>query len=97
MQKIPWTNKYIEDAIHQNIKMKRSAVEYMDVTTLTNYRSDGHSGLYANNVKLMGPTPKNRQDCSHFCLPGVPDTWNELLFATLLARGQGVWGQPTGQ
>ncbi|KAG0558453.1 hypothetical protein M758_10G027600 [Ceratodon purpureus] len=94
MQKTPWTNKLIVDAINKNIKKKRSVVEFMDVTTSTDYRSDGHSGLYANDVKVMGPTPMNRQDCSHFCLPGVPDTWNELLYATLLARGHGVWGEP---
>jgi hypothetical protein len=94
MQETPWTNKYIEDAINKNIKTKRSAVEFMDITTSTNYRSDGHSGLYANDIKTMGPTPLSRQDCSHFCLPGVPDTWNEFLYATLLARGHGVWGEP---
>ncbi|XP_024377429.1 protein trichome birefringence-like 11 isoform X1 [Physcomitrium patens] len=94
MQPVPWTNKYIEQTIKENIKTKKGVVEFMDVTTSTDYRSDGHSGLYANDVLVMGPTPMNRQDCSHFCLPGVPDTWNELLYATLLARGQGVWGAP---
>jgi hypothetical protein len=24
------------------------------------------------------------QDCSHWCLPGIPDSWNELLYSTLL-------------
>ncbi|KAG6505065.1 hypothetical protein ZIOFF_037413 [Zingiber officinale] len=28
--------------------------------------------------------PKRFADCSHWCLPGLPDTWNELLFASLL-------------
>lgn len=93
LQQVPWTNKLIVEAIDQNIKTKRSAVEYVDITTSTNYRSDGHPGLYGNDVKVNGFPPKNRQDCSHFCLPGVPDTWNELLYAALLARGQGVWGK----
>eukprot|EP01018_Ginkgo_biloba_P012703 Gb_09995 [translate_table: standard] len=28
---------------------------------------------------------------SNWCLPGVPTTWNELLYASLLSRGVGVW------
>jgi hypothetical protein len=24
--------------------------------------------------------------CSHWCLPGVPDTWNELVYSFLLLR-----------
>lgn len=93
-QGIPWTNKYIVAAINDNINEKRGAVEFMDVTTATNYRADGHAGLYGKDVKIHGLPPKNRQDCSHFCLPGVPDTWNELLYAALLARGQGAWAEP---
>ncbi|KAM0902155.1 hypothetical protein ACQ4PT_019484 [Festuca glaucescens] len=26
------------------------------------------------------------EDCSHWCLPGVPDTWNELLYALFMRR-----------
>ncbi|KAJ1396052.1 PMR5 N-terminal domain [Sesbania bispinosa] len=31
-------------------------------------------------------SPLRFQDCSHWCLPGVPDTWNEILYAELLMR-----------
>ncbi|PPD70897.1 hypothetical protein GOBAR_DD32223 [Gossypium barbadense] len=30
------------------------------------------------------------QDCSHWCLPGVPDTWNELLYASLVKAGREI-------
>jgi len=86
MLETPWTNKHIVDTINQIVKRKRGAVEFMDITTATNFRSDGHPGSFSDLPPDRGP------DCSHFCLPGVPDTWNELLYATLLARGQGVWG-----
>ncbi|KAL2898366.1 Protein trichome birefringence-like 2 [Bienertia sinuspersici] len=23
-------------------------------------------------------------DCNHWCIAGVPDTWNQLLYTTLL-------------
>uniref|UniRef100_A0A166H5D8 Uncharacterized protein n=1 Tax=Daucus carota subsp. sativus TaxID=79200 RepID=A0A166H5D8_DAUCS len=26
------------------------------------------------------------EDCSHWCLPGVPDTWNELLYTLFMKR-----------
>ncbi|KAE8688474.1 hypothetical protein F3Y22_tig00110984pilonHSYRG00015 [Hibiscus syriacus] len=28
--------------------------------------------------------PATYADCTHWCLPGLQDTWNELLFAKLL-------------
>lgn len=49
----------------------------LDVTLLTQLRKDGHPSTYAG--------PGSRYvDCSHWCLPGVPDTWNEILYAVLL-------------
>ncbi|CAA6669026.1 unnamed protein product [Spirodela intermedia] len=54
----------------------------LNITQLTFRRRDGHPSLY-----YLGPTvmaPLHRQDCSHWCLPGIPDTWNELLYALSL-------------
>ena len=28
----------------------------------------------------------NPRECTHFCLPGVPDEWNRLLYALLKAQ-----------
>ncbi|CAM6016276.1 unnamed protein product [Sphagnum balticum] len=89
----PWTNMIMRNEVRRNMKKRKDAVTYLDVTTATNYRSDGHAGLYYRDNSVT-KTPNNKQDCSHFCLPGVPDTWNELLVATLLSKGKGTWGQP---
>ena len=51
--------------------MKRP-VHLLDITLLTQLRKDGHPSTYAG-LKLV--------DCSHWCLPGVPDTWNQLLYS----------------
>lgn len=59
-------------------------VTVLNVTTLSAYRSDAHVGQWSD----MPSVP----DCSHWCLPGVPDMWNELLFGYLLMEGRGVWG-----
>lgn len=58
-------------------------MDVLNITHMTSRRKDGHSSLYYMGPK-KGPAPLHRQDCSHWCLPGVPDTWNELLYALVL-------------
>jgi hypothetical protein len=60
-------------------------IEVLNVTSMTSQRKDGHSSLYYLGPD-EGPAPIHRQDCSHWCLPGVPDTWNEVLYALFLKR-----------
>ncbi|XP_042491559.1 protein trichome birefringence-like 41 [Macadamia integrifolia] len=49
-------------------------VYLLDVTELSLLRKDGHPSIYGFGA----------MDCSHWCLPGVPDTWNQLLYNGLL-------------
>lgn len=65
--------------------LRAGNVELLNVTVMTSHRKDGHSSLYYLGPKA-GPAPIHRQDCSHWCLPGVPDSWNELLYASFLRR-----------
>ncbi|KAI9181675.1 hypothetical protein LWI28_017416 [Acer negundo] len=55
----------------------------LNVTDMTSRRKDGHASVYYLGPET-GPAPIHRQDCSHWCLPGVPDSWNELLYALYL-------------
>lgn len=58
--------------------------DLLNVTEMTSRRKDGHLSLY-----YLGPSrlsPLQKQDCSHWCLPGVPDAWNELLYALFMRR-----------
>ncbi|CAI6008714.1 unnamed protein product [Closterium sp. NIES-65] len=48
---------------------------------LTDARVDAHVGSSLPAEMRVGETKK--EDCSHFCVPGVPDTWNEMLVAAL--------------
>ncbi|KAE9460594.1 hypothetical protein C3L33_07496, partial [Rhododendron williamsianum] len=59
-------------------------MDLLNVTFMTSRRKDGHSSLYYLGPKELAPF--HRQDCSHWCLPGVPDSWNELLYALFLKR-----------
>ncbi|XP_014502678.1 protein trichome birefringence-like 43 [Vigna radiata var. radiata] len=52
-------------------------VNLLNITALSQMRKDGHPSVY-------GFGGKRSMDCSHWCLPGVPDTWNLLLYATLI-------------
>ena len=66
------------------IKDMRVPVKLLNVTSLTNFRKDGHPSIYGKNLTPGKSVSKRRQDCSHWCLPGVPDTWNELIYASLV-------------
>ncbi|KAK9664808.1 hypothetical protein RND81_14G070000 [Saponaria officinalis] len=58
------------------------AVNVLNITVMSSRRKDGHLSLYYLGPGA-GPASAHRQDCSHWCLPGVPDSWNELLYAVL--------------
>lgn len=54
-------------------------VTLLDVTALSQLRKDGHPSVY-------GHGGHRDMDCSHWCLAGVPDTWNMLLYTALTAQ-----------
>ncbi|KAF7809317.1 protein trichome birefringence-like 2 [Senna tora] len=82
--------------VEQVIQKMRIPVMYMNISRLTDYRKDGHPSIY--RMEYKSETERNNaerfQDCSHWCLPGVPDAWNELLYASLLQHGKGTWTKP---
>ncbi|CAI0377008.1 unnamed protein product [Linum tenue] len=59
-------------------RVKRNKrVHFLNVTTLSHLRIDGHPATYNGAGGGM--------DCLHWCVAGVPDTWNQLLYLFLLA------------
>lgn len=69
-------------------KGMKNRVTYLNVTKMTDYRKDGHPSIYRkqNYSEEERRSPLSFQDCSHWCLPGVPDAWNEILYAELLVN-----------
>jgi hypothetical protein len=57
--------------------VRGTRIRLLDVTALSRLRDEGHISRYS-----IKATP-GVQDCLHWCLPGVPDTWNEILAAQL--------------
>ncbi|KAE8726611.1 Protein trichome birefringence [Hibiscus syriacus] len=73
------------------LKGMKTHVSYLNITRLTDFRKDGHPSVYRKHPKQKlsedeRKAPLKYQDCSHWCLPGVPDSWNELLYAELLVK-----------
>ncbi|XP_022724685.1 protein trichome birefringence-like 38 [Durio zibethinus] len=58
------------------LRMMKKPVYLLDITTLSQLRKDAHPSTYSGE--------HSGNDCSHWCLPGLPDSWNQLLYAALV-------------
>ncbi|CAN1760588.1 Protein trichome birefringence-like 13 [Linum perenne] len=54
--------------------VKWSSFQILDITHLSELRADGHPANAGG---------KKHDDCMHWCLPGVTDTWNDLFILQL--------------
>ncbi|KAM7250367.1 hypothetical protein ACFE04_022250 [Oxalis oulophora] len=90
LAKHPSKMKVLENVL----TVMKSPVLYMNISRLTDFRKDGHPSIYRKKYDTEEEkiAAVRSQDCSHWCLPGVPDTWNELLYVSLLKAGKGSWG-----
>lgn len=57
--------------------VKGTKVKILDITAMSQLRDEAHISRYSLQAS------NGSQDCLHWCLPGIPDTWNELLCAQL--------------
>ncbi|QCE13584.1 protein trichome birefringence-like 16 [Vigna unguiculata] len=65
------TDKVVANAV------KGTRVKILDITALSQLRDEGHISHFSISAK------PGVQDCLHWCLPGIPDTWNEILFTQI--------------
>ena len=56
----------------------QNPVTLLDVTTLSLLRKDGHPSIY-------GIGGASGMDCTHWCIAGVPDTWNQILYNIIVS------------
>ncbi|KAL5565176.1 hypothetical protein UlMin_028340 [Ulmus minor] len=85
----------IKDIVEDVLAELRVNVTLLNITQLSEFRKDAHTSIYGERKgKLLNKEqradPNNFADCIHWCLPGVPDTWNEILFAYLLKNHQNL-------
>ncbi|KAD6120328.1 hypothetical protein E3N88_11599 [Mikania micrantha] len=85
----PKMMRIIENSINE-LKTRGLKVEIINITQLSEYRKDGHPSIYRKQwdalTKEQLSNPSSYSDCIHWCLPGVPDVWNELLYAFIFQR-----------
>ncbi|KAJ8452917.1 hypothetical protein Cgig2_014680 [Carnegiea gigantea] len=73
-------NQVIEEAL------QGSSIQKLDLAHLSEYRADAHPAIWLGKkdaVAVWG------QDCMHWCLPGVPETWVDILSELIRHNIQG--------
>lgn len=73
------------------IKSMKIPVHFLNITILSEYRKDAHTSVHTiRQGKMLTPEqqadPANFADCIHWCLPGLPDTWNEFLYTRIISQ-----------
>ncbi|EPS63212.1 hypothetical protein M569_11574, partial [Genlisea aurea] len=69
----------------------KTPVHFLNITTLSEYRKDAHTSVYTIRqggkmlTREQQEDPDNFADCIHWCLPGLPDTWNEFLYTLIIS------------
>ncbi|XP_073157900.1 protein trichome birefringence-like 3 [Henckelia pumila] len=92
MKKRHWgtgSDKQIMGVVKGVIRRMKTPVILLNITQLSEYRIDAHSSIYTESGGRLltddeKADPLHHADCIHWCLPGVPDTWNQILYAHLL-------------
>ncbi|TKY47583.1 trichome birefringence 33 [Spatholobus suberectus] len=81
------SKKGIMQVIGEVFRKSKVPITFLNITQLSNYRKDAHTSIYKKQWSPLTPAqvanPVSYADCVHWCLPGLPDTWNELLFVKL--------------
>jgi hypothetical protein len=91
MKKKHWgtgSDKKIMSVVKNVVGKMKVPVTVINITQISEYRIDAHSSVYTETGgKLLTDEEKadpiHHADCIHWCLPGVPDTWNQIFLAHL--------------
>ncbi|TVU51330.1 hypothetical protein EJB05_02748 [Eragrostis curvula] len=87
----PTKMSILEEVLHG----MKTPVVYMNITRMADFRKEGHPLVYRGHKmsEQERKSPEVYQDCSRWCLPGVPDSWNELLYTQILVKQRQVMQQ----
>lgn len=88
---VQWFPRPMVSIIESTISEMRTPVKYLNITRLSEYRQDAHTSIYTTRkskflTNEQRSQPDEYADCDHWCLPGVPDTWNALLYAFIVLK-----------
>ncbi|KAL5550501.1 hypothetical protein UlMin_000677 [Ulmus minor] len=82
------SDKRVMKVVGEVVHRMKVPVSVINITQISEYRVDAHSSIWTETGgKLLNEEqradPLHHADCIHWCLPGVPDTWNQILLANL--------------
>ncbi|KAF3675617.1 Protein trichome birefringence-like 32 [Capsicum annuum] len=81
------SRKSIMQVIGEEFGKSKLLITFLNITQLSSYRKDAHTTIYKKQWNKLTQeqlaNPFSYADCFHWCLPGLQDTWNELLFTKL--------------
>ncbi|KAF5800159.1 putative PMR5 domain, PC-Esterase, trichome birefringence-like family [Helianthus annuus] len=85
------TDRRLFRAATDVIQSMKLPVHFLNITSLSEYRKDAHTSVYTIRQGKMltdeqKADPNTYADCIHWCLPGLPDTWNEFLYTRIISR-----------
>ncbi|XP_010264537.1 PREDICTED: protein trichome birefringence-like 33 isoform X2 [Nelumbo nucifera] len=81
------SRKSIMQVIGEVFDKSKVPITFLNITQLSEYRKDAHTSIYKKQWSPLTPeqlaNPVSYADCVHWCMPGLQDTWNELLYNKL--------------
>ncbi|KAJ0983869.1 hypothetical protein J5N97_002225 [Dioscorea zingiberensis] len=82
-----YSRRNIMEVIKEELSASKVPISVLNITQLSEYRKDAHVSIYQKHDHPLKPEelahPQSYADCFHWCVPGVPDVWNELLYTKL--------------
>ncbi|XP_030460893.2 protein trichome birefringence-like 31 [Syzygium oleosum] len=83
------SNLEIMKIVHHAVQQLKINVTLLNITQMSEFRKDAHTSVFTERkgkllTKEQRSDPKTFGDCIHWCLPGLPDAWNEILYTYLL-------------
>ncbi|GAB4847736.1 hypothetical protein Ancab_026798 [Ancistrocladus abbreviatus] len=81
--RIPWELlDPFSGTITDVVKNMTVPVIILGITSMPAFWSDVHVGIWNDHQAVA--------DCSHWCLPGVPDMWNKIVLTVNLRCNEGI-------
>lgn len=82
------SDKRIMSVVTNVVEKMKVPVTVINITQISEYRIDAHASIYTETGGRLltdeeKADPLHHADCIHWCLPGVPDTWNQIFLAHL--------------
>lgn len=82
-----FSNKMMMQVIKEEFQLSEVPITLINITQLSEYRKDAHTSIYKKQWNPLTleqiANPTSYADCVHWCLPGLQDMWNELLYTKL--------------